>query len=1212
MADRYWVGGSGTWDSSSTTNWSTTSGGAGGASVPTSADNVIFDSNSGGSSNTEIVTISGAVTCANLTVTGSFAAPWRGTGATLNIHGTNVTVPENNWANSSLGGSEDAWSVDDVVFHNSGTITLNSGADLYSNVEISGGGTLASSDNDAIKGDLSIINSSAYQMAFATTVEGETFIESGSTFTDDGSAGFLKTNKFNCQGAWSATTAGVVIEDFQNGTATGFIGGGQSYRYVNFTDTVNSTKTLAFDGSSFTETSSASISINTPGTVLFTTGNTNTLNLSDFLTISGGGTITYSGATNLTLNLLEFRNASTGASDISFTGTMTWDFGESFQDALNNSLSVFNCPNVTIRTEGLASNSSNFEFGSGSVIKQLDVYGASASPGILLWVYPQTGSMTIGTLNVTKNTDSTEAARLYFSDLSTFNISSITSLSGKTTSERTLIGEISRFGGSGLTPGNFIINYTGSGKQIYNYLDFDNATLQPSRYTWYAGYSVKDANTTGVKTVFDEIAPIRYWVGGSGSWNLTSTTNWSTTSGGSSGAPAPDGDPGSIIDVYFDSNSGNSSSVIDFDLGFSETINIGSFIVEDSFSGTIDFAGTGSSNAFTVSDIFLGTNVNVITSTSIAEIGVIQTTWDDYSEISITPTLPENLDLTVNGPSGTNFHLLKDLTLHESLILNDNFFPKGNDITVIRVEGRQFQDNAISIGSGYDDEGLSTTLTANYISCGLSGTSTATNVSVGRELVVGSNISLNNVTMNFDSEFSTAILSGGQLTCNNFTATKNTSVGAAGELEDLNPLSLDASLTVNGTFTIGSNQPGRLLPIKLNALTLQLNGTANVNNSYFYILDGSSKSITGTASPVSGSRISWLDSTDSLISGVTRTTPTTRTAVQNGYTNEAATWGGTVPLPHDSIENGAATQITMGANAGNVFYTCNCDFSTGTSLAGGSDVTDQMVVESPVTFNPSLSTDTAFRINVNTYGGSSSIGLNDSTVGSAIWTVTSFENTSITFSSNSSNSTTSSPYTDLSLFGTNRIRTYGTIKALDVTLDDNIVLEDNMTIEAGTLTLDTSLQLGSDVFFNTNYVGNSFTVANLFNYSSGTVSPPIIFKQNGYSSTNLNTSQSLTLTSLSSHSSVTSVSMEGTFVLNNVNGWNLNGVSEDNLLEITGDHSINLSDTGTIEAQYLTIEGSAVTPSDTWYAIDSTDQGGNSGWIFEDTPTGNGLFWSNF
>ena len=42
MANRYWVGGTGSWNAT-TTNWSATSGGAGGASVPTLADDVFFD-----------------------------------------------------------------------------------------------------------------------------------------------------------------------------------------------------------------------------------------------------------------------------------------------------------------------------------------------------------------------------------------------------------------------------------------------------------------------------------------------------------------------------------------------------------------------------------------------------------------------------------------------------------------------------------------------------------------------------------------------------------------------------------------------------------------------------------------------------------------------------------------------------------------------------------------------------------------------------------------------------------------------------------------------------------------------------------------------------------------------------------------------------------------------------------------------------------------
>lgn len=46
MADRFWVGGTGSW-AATTTNWSATSGGSGGASLPTAADDVYFDANSG-------------------------------------------------------------------------------------------------------------------------------------------------------------------------------------------------------------------------------------------------------------------------------------------------------------------------------------------------------------------------------------------------------------------------------------------------------------------------------------------------------------------------------------------------------------------------------------------------------------------------------------------------------------------------------------------------------------------------------------------------------------------------------------------------------------------------------------------------------------------------------------------------------------------------------------------------------------------------------------------------------------------------------------------------------------------------------------------------------------------------------------------------------------------------------------------------------------
>lgn len=62
MASVFWVGGTGTWDASSTTHWSTSSGGATGAAVPTAADDVVFDANSG----TGTVTLNASVPCRSL------------------------------------------------------------------------------------------------------------------------------------------------------------------------------------------------------------------------------------------------------------------------------------------------------------------------------------------------------------------------------------------------------------------------------------------------------------------------------------------------------------------------------------------------------------------------------------------------------------------------------------------------------------------------------------------------------------------------------------------------------------------------------------------------------------------------------------------------------------------------------------------------------------------------------------------------------------------------------------------------------------------------------------------------------------------------------------------------------------------------------------------------------------------------------------------
>lgn len=87
MADYYWVGGSGTWDNASTTNWSLTSGGAGGAGFPVTGDNAFFDANSGAVT----VTLGANVVCRALACS-AFTGTFNFAGYDISLSGSGTTV----------------------------------------------------------------------------------------------------------------------------------------------------------------------------------------------------------------------------------------------------------------------------------------------------------------------------------------------------------------------------------------------------------------------------------------------------------------------------------------------------------------------------------------------------------------------------------------------------------------------------------------------------------------------------------------------------------------------------------------------------------------------------------------------------------------------------------------------------------------------------------------------------------------------------------------------------------------------------------------------------------------------------------------------------------------------------------------------------------------------------------------------------------------
>ena len=121
MADRYWVGGTAAWDATAGTKWAATSGGAGGETVPTTADDVYFDAASTGT-----VTISTGNTGAKSINCTGFTGGIAGTGA--------ITVA----GSITLSATQTYTHTGTVTI--SGTGTLITAGNVFSGVTVNGSG----------------------------------------------------------------------------------------------------------------------------------------------------------------------------------------------------------------------------------------------------------------------------------------------------------------------------------------------------------------------------------------------------------------------------------------------------------------------------------------------------------------------------------------------------------------------------------------------------------------------------------------------------------------------------------------------------------------------------------------------------------------------------------------------------------------------------------------------------------------------------------------------------------------------------------------------------------------------------------------------------------------------------------------------------------------------------------------------------------------
>ena len=389
MANRYWVtGGTGNWNS--TTNWSATSGGASGASVPVSTDAALFDASSGaGTATLDISPTIQTLTCTGFTGTLAFGTntiSLNSTGTifsgatTMTVTGTPLIIATNSSATSRTITSTAVTEANSISFRitaGTGTLLFSSGG-AYRDLDFTDGtnptgyaGQLGSS-NFTVYGSFKASTgmtqvASAGVITFAATSGIKTITSAGVTFdrpfTFNGVGGTWQLQDALTSG--SART-GILTNgtlDLNNLTfTTGF-----------FTSANSNIRTIAFGTGNITIIGSGTTVWSNSTATNFTYTGTPTVNV----TYSGSvGTRTISSgqtsASGTETNSLNF-NISAGTDIILFTATArvkNVNF-TGFAGTLSESSALFCYGNLTYSTGMTVSAATNPTYFAGTSGTQL-------------------------------------------------------------------------------------------------------------------------------------------------------------------------------------------------------------------------------------------------------------------------------------------------------------------------------------------------------------------------------------------------------------------------------------------------------------------------------------------------------------------------------------------------------------------------------------------------------------------------------------------------------------------------------------------------------------------------------------------------------------------------------------------------------------------------------------------------------------------------
>jgi hypothetical protein len=574
----YWVGGNGTWDASTTTRWSNTSGGAGGAVAPSLMDNAIVDASSG----SPTITLSGLPVCGSLTTTGA-TCTISSTG-TLNVNGAMTLSATTTWSATGA-----------LTFVGTGTVTTNA-------VSIASPITLNGPSQTLTLGS-SLTSPSTFTLTAGTLTLNGFDVNNSSAFlsnnTNTRSINF-GANFINLTGTATATSINIT-------TATGFTPSGTGgFRLTGAAASgVTRTVVIGTTGGAVASAPNVLVTAGAAGSTVTITNNSwvrdlNTTGFSGTLTPNGlslAGSLTYGSGTTVGTGTITFVSTSSGRT-ITTNGRTVGSFtfngvggAWTLQDNVTSSGS-FTLAAGTLTTNNNTINATTFS-SSGTNARTLNL-GASTinlSNTSTAWNFATTTNLTFNSGTSQINVAAGGSPTFEGGGLTYYNVNFDTP-----TLSFTIFGN-NTFNTLSSPAADYTLTLTGTTQTVTNFnidglsysdpVTLNGGTLSKSSGTVSLSYARISTAATGgatwnafgcqqistAATGWNFGVQTRYLIGAGAVSGYDAPGRWSTTSGGASNAMAPF----QFDDVIFDANSGSVTFSTDLTASIIKSLNASTF-----------------------------------------------------------------------------------------------------------------------------------------------------------------------------------------------------------------------------------------------------------------------------------------------------------------------------------------------------------------------------------------------------------------------------------------------------------------------------------------------------------------------------------------------------------------------------------------------------------------------------------------------------------